>query len=173
MEDINGRISTLIRITLLYCRRGGWHILPAEVLHTLLKRSDRARTGNVKHKVSSIRTFLDETLILYLKNGVVTFSAGQISQYIDNWRKIRSDPYILNIVSSDTIEFVSHPAIQQNYPPNSSSRDLLLAIESELKDLLSKGVVTPVEHEDLEFVSPILCVPKKDDKVRIFLNLKN
>ena len=126
----------------------------------------------MKHEVSSIRTFLDETLIPYLKNRVATFSAGQITSYLHNWRKITSDPYILNIVSGDTIEFISHPPCQQNYPPNSISGDLLLAIESELKDLLSKGVITPVEHEKFEFVSPIFCVPKKDDKVRLILNLK-
>ena len=87
----------------------------------------------MKHKVSSILTFLDKTLIPYLKNGNVFC-----------WPNF----------------------------PNSISRDLLSALESELKDLLSKGAVTPVEHKDLEFVSPIFCVPKKDDKVRLILNLK-
>ena len=82
-----------------------------------------------------------------------------------------SDPYILNSVSGDTIEFISHPPCQQNYPPNSILGDLLLAIKSELKDLLSKGVITQVEHEQFEFVSPIFCVPKKDDKVQLILNL--
>ena len=73
----------------------------------------------MKHKVSNIHTFLDEILIPYLKNRVVTFSAGQIAHYIENWRKITSDPYILNTVSGDTIDFVRHPPFQQSYPPNS------------------------------------------------------
>jgi len=122
----------------------------------------------VKHKVSSIRTFLDEILIPYLKNRVATFSAGQITSYLHNWRKITSDPYILNIVSGDTIEFISHPPCQQNYPPNSISGDLLLAIKSELKNLLSKGVIIPVEHEKFEFVSPIFCAPKRMIKYDLF-----
>ena len=126
----------------------------------------------MKHKVSNIHTFLDEISIPYLKNRVVTFSAGQIAHYIENWRKITSDPYILNIVSGDTIDFVRHPPFQQSYPPNGISGDLLSAIKSELRDLLSKGVVIPVEHEDFEFVSSIFCVPKKDDRVRLILNLK-
>ena len=100
------------------------------------------------------------------------FSAGQISQYIENWRKITSDPFFLNIVSGDKIEFVSYPPSQQHFPPNSFSGALFPQIESELEDLLLKGVIKPVEHEELEFVSPIFCVPKNDERVRLILNLK-
>ena len=126
---------------------------------------------NVESKVSSLHSFLHKSLIPYLKNRVATFLAGQISQYVENWKKIPSDPYILNIVLGDTIEFVSEPPAQQRYPPNSISGALLPELQKEIKDLLSKGVITPSQHEDFEYVSPIFCVPKKDNKVRLILNL--
>ena len=72
----------------------------------------------------------------------------------------------------DTIEFVSEPPAQQHYPSNSISGALLPELQKEIKDLLSKGVITPSQREDFEYVSPIFCVPKKDNKVRLILNLK-
>ena len=93
------------------------------------------------------------------------FPAGQISQYIENWRKITSDPFIRNIVSGDKREFVSYPPSQQHCPPNSFSGALFPQIKSKVEDLLLKGVIKPVEHEELEFVSPIFRVPKSDDRV--------
>ena len=37
---------------------------------------------------------------------------------------------------------------------------------------LSKGVIMPVEHEDFDFISTILVVPQKDNKVGLILNLR-
>ena len=82
------------------------------------------------------------------------------------------DPYILNIVLGDTVEFVCEPPAQQRYPLNSISGALLPELQKEIKDLLSKGVITPSQREDSEYFSPIFCVPKKDNRVRLILNLK-
>ncbi|XP_065056974.1 uncharacterized protein LOC135685096 [Rhopilema esculentum] len=84
----------------------------------------------------------------------------------------RRNPYILNIVSGDMIEFENPPPTQHNYPANTISRDLLPAVHKEIQDLLSKKVLSNVTHENSEFISPIFCVPKQDNKVRLILNLK-
>ena len=103
---------------------------------------------------------------------VKSFSAGQISRYLTSWSKITSDPYILQIVSGDLIEFVQPPEIQRQYPANSISYQHAPLIEQEISDLLSNNVLKRCAHENGQFISPIFCVPKKDGKIRLILNLK-
>ena len=72
----------------------------------------------------------------------------------------------------DTIEFVSHPPSQGRSPSNSISGTLLPDVRNDLQSLLSKGVITFSQRENLQYVSPIFCVPKKDNRVRLILNLR-
>ena len=39
--------------------------------------------------------------------------------------------------------------------------------------MLAKNVITRTVHETSQVISPIFCVPKNDNKVRLILNLKN
>ena len=127
---------------------------------------------NVTHKVSTLDFFIINFLRPYLLFRVKSFSAGQISRYLTSWSKITSDPYILQIVSGDLIEFVQPPEIQRQYPANSISYQHAPLIEQEISDLLSNNVLKRCAHENGQFISPIFCVPKKDGKIRIILNLK-
>jgi hypothetical protein len=40
-------------------------------------------------------------------------------------------------------------------------------------DLLKMGVIEEVEHSDVQYLSPIFTVPKKDGEYRMILNLKD
>ena len=115
---------------------------------------------------------MSSLLFPYLQHRVKTFSAGQISQFLTNWRDITSDPYILNIVSGDIIEFDSVPTPQISCPPNSVSKQHITFLKQEITTMLAKNVITRTVHETSQFISPIFCVPKKDNKVRLILNLK-
>ena len=46
------------------------------------------------------------------------------------------------------------------------------AIDVETEELLIKGVIVPCNHTEGEFISPIFIRPKKDNRVRVILNLK-
>ena len=46
-------------------------------------------------------------------------------------------------------------------------------IDTEISDLLSKGVITESVHERDEFISTIFLRPKKDGTHRMILNLKS
>ena len=46
-------------------------------------------------------------------------------------------------------------------------------IDHEIQELLSMKVITQVEHDPNEFISPIFTVPKKDGTCRLILNLKD
>ena len=51
-----------------------------------------------------------------------------------------------------------------------NSHSLLIDVETE--ELLRKGVIVPCNHTEGEFISLIFIRPKKDNRVRVILNLK-
>ena len=116
--------------------------------------------------------FISEILRPYLLFKVNAFSAGQISYYLKEWAELTSDPHILRIVSGDMIEFDQPLETQHQYPANSISRQHVSLVKQEISSLLSKNVIKVCTHEEGEFISPIFCVPKKDGKIRLILNLK-
>ena len=48
----------------------------------------------------------------------------------------------------------------------------MLLANHEIKNLIAKRVIVECDHEPGEFISPIFTVPKKDENVRLILNLK-
>ena len=77
-------------------------------------------------------------------------------------------------ISGEKIEFMSYPPIQHStpYSSNALQKDQLSLVEQEIRSLLEKEVIVKCEPEEIEFVSPIFTVPKKDGKLRLILNLK-
>ena len=102
------------------------------------------------------------------------FVAGNIKNYVSNWRKITSDRYILDIVQKGlTLNFT-------NYPPDSSEpfeyprgQKEFETIDSEVKKLLRKKVIRRCDREDGEYFSSLFTTPKKDGTYRTILNLKS
>lgn len=99
------------------------------------------------------------------------YVAGRIRFYKHNWANITSDPAILSIVSGMKIEFDVN--VVQNTPPVPvrMNEKESLAVDVEIKRLVSKGVIVASEHESHEFVSNIFTRPKKEG-LRMILNLK-
>jgi adenylyl- and sulfurtransferase ThiI len=52
-------------------------------------------------------------------------------------------------------------------------RPLLTIIENEIVNLLKMLIIEEVEHSDVQYLSPIFTVPKKDGEYRMILNLKD
>ena len=75
------------------------------------------------------------------------FEAGRISQCIDQWRQITSDPEILDVVSGYDIELI------EGSPPhnNQSNYEFSLFDEKiiyfELSKLIAERVIVPSCHE--------------------------
>ncbi|CAB4032023.1 Pol poly, partial [Paramuricea clavata] len=88
------------------------------------------------------------------------------------WEGLTSDRSILQTVKGEVIEFIGDPPTCSNYPTNSISKDHEIKMDEEISKLLAKNVIVKTFREPGEFISPIFSVPKKDDKVRLILNLK-
>ena len=109
---------------------------------------------------------------LGLKQVSSTF-AGNLKNHLDNWKKLTSDPSILQTVQGCKFRFVSSSE-QLSIPHNT----IFQAQEKEtvnkmLREYEQRGIITKSTHCDGEFISPIFLRPKKDGSSRLILNLKN
>lgn len=101
------------------------------------------------------------------------FQAGQLPYFVNEWRALTSDTEILETVTGQHIEFNETPVqINPPFQPCWGEKEACI-IDTEISDLLSKGVITESVHERDEFISTIFLRPKKDGTHRMILNLKS
>ena len=101
-------------------------------------------------------------------------SAGQIRHCLSQWEEMTDDKEILNMVKGVDVDFCeTEIPSQESVVQMHFSQEQTKAVDTELQVLLSKGVVVPCSHSSDEYVPPIFIVPKKDNKFRMILNLKN
>lgn len=102
------------------------------------------------------------------------FAAGRVKLFVDAWKRLTSDPFILAIVQGVAIEF----DCPYECLPTLSKRQAALndaesgIIDAEVHKLLLKGVISRCTHEHGEVISPVFTRPKKDGTFRMILNLK-
>ena len=101
------------------------------------------------------------------------FQAGQLPYFVNEWRALTSDTGILETVTGQHIEFNDTPVqINPPFQPRLGEKEAYI-IDTEISDLLSKGVITKSVHERDEFISTIFLRRKKDGTHRMILNLKS
>lgn len=113
-----------------------------------------------------------------VKHVAKDFKAGNISHNIEDWKKITSDKWLLNIVRYGyDIEFETQPVFIknnctkiQNCHFNSAEENV---ISNEIEKLLNSKVLKIVEDSEEQFLSSIFTVPKRDGSHRLILNLKH
>ena len=96
--------------------------------------------------------------------------AGHIRHFIQQWKVLTQDPWILETVQGHIISFETIPP-QTAIPPMRFSAQESEVITKELQALLQKEVIRPATTPG-GFVSNIFTVPKSNGKVRLILNLK-
>ena len=110
-------------------------------------------------------------VLVVSKTQTVIQSAGTIKHHLEQWRKLTSDPHILNIVRGCKIDFDQPPCQWQppsrpQFSPNEDG-----TVDKEMAKLVLKGVLIKSSHEG-EFLSTVFLRPKKDGTHRLVLNLK-
>ena len=101
-----------------------------------------------------------------------TFIAGNISKYIDEWKKLTNDESVLQMVKGCYLE------IDLAFAQVSEPRELPFSeeesefIDNEIKKLLEKGVIEESWDQKDQFISNIFLRPKKDGSFRMILNMK-
>ena len=123
-------------------------------------------------QVSDLSSFVTNFVKPYLAYKVSIFCGGQLSKFLQQWKIITSDQNILQTVRGGKIEFMYAAPTNYLCPRNYIPLENHIQICLEIASLVDKKVVIETNHEVGEFISPIFSVPKKDNQVRLILNLK-
>ena len=107
-----------------------------------------------------------------LDREVLLFQAGNIARYPEAWKRLTSDKFILDIVQNGLkLNFLGEVPENNAFEYNRSAKETEL-IDSEVKKLLDKGVISLTTEEDGDYFSNLFTTPKKDGSYRTILNLK-
>ena len=140
------------------------HISPISP-HTNL-HSEAGHSGGVP-PVAAIFVAEEETSSLATSSVV-----GKVRFFLDSWKKLTSDNWVLQAVSGYSIVFDEKPfqkLVPKEIPFNNEQYEI---VDKEVKTLLEIGAVVPSEHEPDEFISTLFIVPKPNGKYRPVINLK-
>ena len=100
--------------------------------------------------------------------------ASQLQNYIANWQRITSEPFILDVVAHCHIDFEDEPLLRSNIsrPQCTFSTSEQIIIDNEIQKFLEKGIIEPSIYETCQVISPIFTRVKKDGSHRVIFNLK-
>ena len=129
---------------------------------------------NQSDKSNEVRTFQDTIprVKAELRQQSENFKAGQIRFHLPQWQQLTIDRDVLKMVEGVDIDFTELPIQEKTPPSHQFSKEQTKAIDSEVTELLNKGVIKKTAHSKNEYVSPVFVRPKKDNKWRMILNLK-
>ena len=102
-----------------------------------------------------------------------TFKQGGLEKKIKNWRKLTSDPVILDLVQGIKLDF-KEPPVQDKLPHEIKfSPEETILVQQELDRFVQMGILSESDIEPGDFVSNLFIRKKKDPgKIRILANLK-
>ena len=96
---------------------------------------------------------------------------GQISEKVAEWRKLSSDPWLIQSVQGVNIPFCLIPCQLEEPRPYRLSKTESNFVDEELTRMLGKGIVEEVEPSQNQVISNIFLRPKKDGGFRLILDL--
>ena len=76
------------------------------------------------------------------------------------------------MVEGVDIDFTELPVQEKPAYNHKCSTEQIHAIDLEVSELLKKGVIMQAHHSNKEYISPIFVRPKRDNRWRMILNLK-
>ena len=101
-----------------------------------------------------------------------SFQAGNIKLFLENWKRITSDKYILDIVKHVLkLEFLGEAPHWKPFRVTYSTKENGV-ISQEISKLLKKTVIVQTIAEKGDFFSSVFLQAKKDESYRMVLNLK-
>ena len=108
-----------------------------------------------------------------VQNTIENFQAGKTADNIKTWETITSDESVLRNIRGCSVELNEIPRQKIIPKPINFTDDEKGKIEDELNRFLKIGVIEKVKDDfDNEFISNIFIRFKKDNRIRIILNLK-
>ena len=129
--------------------------------------------------VSTIKTELqvDNIHILHdtLVNTPDNFVGGKIQHFYENWSRLTSDKWILNVICGYNIEFENTPTGIQNKEPKELvfNSDETNMVQREIEKILQKDIIHSVTNVRNQYISNIFVRPTKDGTYKSYIKLKS
>lgn len=134
------------------------------------KRKEKASQSSEQRQVLDVS---DKHELLVI-NTVDNFEGGKLKYFRNHWEKVTSDAFIIQTIKGYRLELDDIP--KQTFRPKPiifSDRDTNL-INLEIEKFLDKRIICPVPYPEFnEYYSNIFITPKKDNSIRVILNLKS
>ena len=100
--------------------------------------------------------------------------AGRLQHFKHEWRKLTSDPEIMDMINGMSIPFVDKIPVQTKLPRQiPMSKEESKAVDKEVQNLLDDGVIVPTVRTGVDYFSNIFTRPKPNGSYRVILNLKH
>ena len=105
-------------------------------------------------------------------NKIGTKVTARTKDFLKNWRNLTTNQFVLKIVSGIRLKFLSPPK-QTHIPcPIKFDTNEIVSIDEEIRTLLLKRAIIPVDPTTEQFKSNIFTRPKKSGGLRTIINLK-
>ena len=98
--------------------------------------------------------------------------AGRTALFVDRWRRLTSDRFVLEAVQGIKLNFKSLPVMDRYPAASRMSAEEIDLVDKEIQSLLVKGTVCAVSPCQNQFVSNVFLVRKKSGGMRPIINLK-
>lgn len=103
----------------------------------------------------------------------VNIVAGRLGFFLERWKEITSDRYILECVNGYKIQFTEIPYQAITPKEKTFSPEEMEKMQIQINELIIKGAIKECEECEGQFVSSFFLVPKPDGSDRFIVNLKN
>jgi hypothetical protein len=129
--------------------------------------------------VSKIKTELQVDNIHVLHDTLVNtpdnFVGGKIQHFYENWSRLTSDKWILNVICGYNIEFENTPTGIQNKEPKELvfNSDETNMVQREIEKCLQKDIIHSVTNVRNQYISNIFVRPTKDGTYKSYIKLKS
>ena len=129
--------------------------------------------------MSKIKTELQVDNIHVLNDTLVNtpdnFVGGKIQHFYENWSRLTSDKWILNVICGYNIEFENTPTGIQNKEPKELvfNSDETNMVQREIEKCLQKDIIHSVTNVRNQYISNIFVRPTKDGTYKSYIKLKS
>lgn len=98
--------------------------------------------------------------------------AGRLAYFIDTWKVLTGDPWVLDAIVGYQIPFKAEPSQVPRPPEGMFSKEQAALLREEVKSLLQKSAISPQRESIGGFYSTLFLVPKMGEQMRPVINLK-
>ena len=129
------------------------------------------KPGKISNVLPPLHAGHTKQNVAKIVNSNVKFTAGNIVNHSDEWKRLTSDKWILNCVKGLTIPFISTPVQEREPFPFKMDTEELNFVQEEVRSLIEKQVLKVVNERTDQWVSNIFLRPKQNGKFRMILDL--